>query len=680
MPALSSPGIGSGLDVAGIVNQLVAAEAAPTTARLDRLETKMQTRLSGLGTLKGSLSDFQSKLTTLANADKYSGRNVSNTNQSGLTASATSAAITGEYAVNVTKLAQSQTLVTNVSSPFSSPTDIVGTGSITLKFGTGPISTFSPTGSSGTFTLNIDSSNNSLEGIRKEINDADIGVRASIINNGSGYLLSLTSEHTGQDYSMEITVTDSGDGNNTDITGLSALAYNASAQNLEEKVVAQNSELTINGVLITNSTNTVNGAIEGVNLQLLDTQSGKISVSQDKLSVKQSISDLVDSYNKLISTVNDLTSYDPETRVAGVLNGDFGARTIITRVRTIMAQSIPALDGGPFTSLAGVGIRLQADGLLAIDETKLQGAIDNSFDDISTLFSSIGRPEDSLIKFLSANDQTLEGQYAVTIDTLPTKGTLSGNTSGSLTLNGNGDFVTPLIIDANNDNLMVKVDGVLSNPILLSNKSYTSPNEFAQELQSRINSDTNLNNQGVMISVAFDTGTGVFTLTSDRYGSASKVAIMSVDTNSLSTYGLSTSLLGTDGLDVVGSIGGVKATGNGQTLSGNGNAFGLSVDVLGGAIGGRGMINFSRGVANQLSLYLNDYLGSDVIGERITGIEKSVKDIDNQRETLSQRLDSLQSRLQAKFSALDALVSQLQSSGNYLTQQLDSISNITNRK
>lgn len=680
MAALSSPGIGSGLDVAGIVTQLVAAEGAPASARLDKLETRMQARLSGLGTLKGALSDFQSKLTTLGNADNYRGRSVTNSNDKAFTATASSSAVVGDYAINVTALAQSQAIVSDVATPFSSTTDVVGTGSITFKFGTGPIGSFTPSVNTGTYSITIDSTNNTLEGIRNEINSADIGVRASIINNGSGYLLSLTSEHTGADNSMEISVSDLGDGNHIDASGLSRLAYNNLAQNMNETIAAKDAELTINGVYVKNSSNSINGAIDGIDLTLLDTQSGNMSITLDKNGVKNSVTNLVDSYNKLMSTVKDLTGYDPESRVAGVLNGDFGARTISNKIRSIMAQSLGELSNAPFSSLAGVGISLQADGKLAIDDTKLQGALDNNFSDLATLFSAIGRSDDSLVKYVSSSDKTLAGNYAVTIDALATQGVINGQSTGALALNGSGSFQTAFTIDSTNDGFTVKVDGLVSNAITLTNKDYATPVELAAEIQSRINSDTNLKKENTTVQVTFDTLTENFTLISNRYGSASAVSILAVDTNSAATIGFDTLLAGVDGIDVEGSIGGIKATGNGQILSANGDAYGIKLEIAGGAVGSRGAINFSRGIADQLSLYINNYLENNIIDQRITGIEKGVKDIEGQREVLGRRLDALQSRLQAKFSALDALVSQLRSSGDYLTQQLDKISSFSTKK
>jgi len=679
MTTLSSPGLGSGLDVAGIVNKLVAAEGTPTSARLDRLEAGMQARISGLGSMKGALSDFQSTLNSLSSADSFNKRAVNNSNGNALTATASSSAVAGTYAVDITQLAQSQNIVSNESQLFSSTYDVVGTGTLTFKFGAGPIGSFAQDVDKGTYTLTIDSSNNTLEGIRDEINSANIGVQASIIYNGSGYLLSLTSTATGATNSMEITVSDTGDANDTDTSGLSQLAYNSTAGNMTEKLAAQDAQLTINGVAITSNTNSVNDAIEGLQLQLIDAQSSTLSVSQDNAGVTTNINNFVDSYNKLMGVINDLTKYDPQTGSAGALNGDFGARTIVSQIRNLIAQNVGELSGSAFSNLPGLGITMQADGTLSSDATKLQSALDQNYDAVAKLFSAMGSVDDQFINYISTSNDALAGSYDITIDALATQGVLAGNTSASLVDDGSGTFVSPFVVDANNDTFTINVDGVASSSISLTQGSYTTAAELASQIQSRINGDSNLKDNGVSVAVTFDSVSDNFSITSTRYGSASTVSFTSVDVNMSADLGFTTSLVGTDGIDVQGSIGGVTATGNGQFLTGNGDATGIKLEITGGSIGSRGSLVFSRGIADQLSQYINSYMDSDILGERISGIENSIDDLNRQRDDLDRRLTSLEARLQAQFSALDVLVSKLQSSGDFLTQQLTNLNNTLNR-
>ena len=669
MAGISSPGIGSGIDIAGLVNKLVAAERQPEANRLDTQETGLQARISALGSLKGVISDFQTKLAALSQISTYQARKVSVSNSSAFSASASSSAVSGQYTLNISQLAQTQTLVTDPASPFANTTDPVGEGTLTFRFGTDPVGSFVQNTDKGTYNINIDSSNNSLQGIRDAINEADIGVQASIVNNGSGYLLSITSADSGAANSLEITVTDTGDGNNTDTSGLSQLAYNSSAANLAETVSAQDAQLTINGISIDSSSNTVTSAIDGVTINLLDAQSGTLNVSQDQNSVKNAITDFVSSYNSLMSTINDLTSYDVKTKKAGILNGDAGTRNIVNRMRNLISTIVPGLSG-PFSSLAGLGITTTENGTLTVDSTKLDNALSNYFDDVAGLFSVVGKPSDALVKYLSATDSTKAGEYDVAVNSLATQGVINGNGTTVLADDGSGNFTSPVVIDTNNDNFSIKIDGKSSGTISLTQGSYATASELAAELQTRINSDSTLADNGISATVSFDSTNDRFIITSDRYGSSSSVAFDSVDTNTASDLGFDTGLVGTDGTDVSGTIGGVAATGDGQYLIGAGDASGLKVSVVGGSTGSRGTISFTRGVGDQLNSYINSLLDNKLIDDRISSLQKDVDRIGGDRDRLAQRMDLLQQQLMAKFNAMDTLVAKLNSTSSYLAQQL----------
>jgi flagellar hook-associated protein 2 len=150
-----------------------------------------------------------------------------------------------------------------------------------------------------------------------------------------------------------------------------------------------------------------------------------------------------------------------------------------------------------------------------------------------------------------------------------------------------------------------------------------------------------------------------------------------VDTDTAATLGLSVGL-GTDGVDVAGTLGGVSATGSGRTLTGSGDAIGLAVEIQGGSTGDRGTIAFSRGVADKLDSLLSDLLDSDgSLSSETDGVNASIKDIDKQRDALSTRLASLQDRYMKQFIAMDALVGQMKATSSYLTQQLASLPGVS---
>ncbi len=222
--ALSSPGIGSGLDVASIISQLMAVERQPLSA-LDAKEAKYQAQLTAYGSLKGALSSFQTAVTALADPAKFSAVTAKLADTAVATATASTAAVPGTYSIEVQALAQAHKLK---SAAFATSATTVGTGTLTIQFGTYSGGVFSLNSDKAAKTISIDSNNSSLAGVRDAINAADAGVAASIVNDGSGNRLVISSQDSGVANALKISVTDD-DLADTDNAGLSRLVYDASS-------------------------------------------------------------------------------------------------------------------------------------------------------------------------------------------------------------------------------------------------------------------------------------------------------------------------------------------------------------------------------------------------------------------------------------------------------------------
>ncbi len=661
MAGISSLGVGSGLDLAGLVESLLAAERGPVENSLNRREARITSDLSGVGLMKGALSGFKSSLSGLDDAGSYKTRSASNSNSSALGVSVNNDAQVGSYNIDINGLASNQSLA---SAAYSNITDTVGTGTIQIRFGTitGPgFTSFAVNPEKTTQTVTVDSSNNTLAGLKDYINAGEYGVTASIINDGSGYRLTLTSDDSGAANAMEISVTDTGDGNDTDAIGLSALAYNAAATNLSETQAAADAQFSVNGLAITSATNTISSVIEGVTLTLKETTTSSLNlgVSESYTQLSNSIRDVVDAYNEMIDTLADLSFAPGDGGQGGLLVGDASLRNFTASMRRIITSNVDGLSGS-ITALSNLGITTQLDGRLAIDETRFGEAIAENPDGALALFAPVGRSSDSLIEFNAGSDNTSPGSYGVNITTLPSQGVLNG-ASG----------VNNLTVDANNDNLTLLVDGQSTGNITLAQGTYSSAAALASEIQSQINSASALVANNTTVSVSYDAANDRFVITSDDYGSGSSVEITAVDTNTTANFGLSVAA-GTDGTDVAGSIGGAAATGAGQTLT---SSSGLSINVLGGAVGARGSVEFSRGFVESLNGLLDAYLdGSDgTLSAREKGLNESLQDIADERLALDLRLESVEARLVAQFSALDQLIAQFQNTGNFISQQISNL-------
>lgn len=671
---ISSPGIGSNLDVKSIVSQLMAVEQQPLTL-LARKEAGYQAKLSGFGTLKGALSQFQTAVRGLSDISKFQGVRATSADATIAAVSASATATPGTYALEVTKLAQAQKLAAVGQASVSTA---VGNGTLTFDVGTiagGSLdaTTGKYTGASfttngaGVKTVTIDASNNSLSGIRDAINSAKIGISATIVNDGgaSPYRLVLTEASSGKANSVKISVAG-------DAALSTLLAHDPAAapagQALMQTVTAQNAEFKIDGIAVSMATNTVTDVIAGVTLSLAKTNSGSttnITVSRDTASVSSAVNSFVKSYNDMSKTLKDAAAYNAATKQGAILNGETAVRIIETQLRNVL--SAPVAGGASvFSLLSHVGVTMQKDGSLAADGAKLQAAVDNNFSEFAGLFAAAGKTSDSLVEYSGATSKTTPGAYAVNLTQLATRGNAVGAGSAGLA-----------ITTGVNDTLLVQLDGV-SATVTLAQATYASAAALAAEVQSKINSAAGFVTAGSTVTVT--ESAGVLKVTSNRFGLSSAASI----TGGTGQANLNFSGGGviTAGQDTVGSINGVAVTGSGQSItSPAGNASeGISLKITGGSIGARGTVNYSQGYAYQFEKLASMLLGTDgPLSSRTKGLDQSIKDIGSRREVLERRMVEIEKRYRAQFTALDLSISSMTKTSSFLTQQLAIISNNTYR-
>lgn len=653
--ALSAPGIGSNLDVNGIVSQIMALERRPLTV-LDTKEAKYQAQLTAYGSLKGALSSFQSAVAALASPARFSAVTASFADTTVATATASSAAAAGSYSVEVQTLAQSHKLK---SATFAATSTTVGTGTLTIRFGTYSGGTFTLNPDQAAQTISVDASESSLAGVRDAINTANAGVSASIVNDGSGNRLIIASKDTGVANALKITVEDD-DLANTDNAGLSQLAYDASTggtTNLTQTFAAQNATAVIDGIAITKASNTISDAIEGVTLNLLKANTPSattLTVTRDTAGIQAAVQSFVTAYNDLNKIVTDLSKYDAANKRSSTLTGDATVRSVQTQLRGVFNTTLSTAGGG-LTALSNIGISFQKDGTLKLDSSKLTTALSDSTKDVSTLFAAVGKPTDSLVSFVSSTSDTKNGTYLLNVSQLSTQGKAVGGGAAVLTINA-----------ASNDTIDLTVDGVAAS-VTLAAGTYSAA-ELAAEIQSKINGVIALSSTGISVTVT--QSAGVLSVTSNRYGSASTVAITG-GTGKSDLFGAQTE---TAGVNVAGTIGGITATGSGQILTGTGDASGLALKVTGGATDARGTVSFARGYAYELDKLVEKMLEDDsLVDGRMDGINASIKNVGTQREVLARRLDMVESRYRAQFTALDVMMSSMSNTSSFLQQQLENL-------
>lgn len=381
-------GIGSGLDIKGIVDALVNAEKAPKTAQLNRLERATTAKFSGLGQFRGALSEFQAVLKDLNNPALFDKRSASSGKTDVFTVKADSRAVSGNYSVQVFNLAQtSKVALRGVDSPSAQ----IGTGSLTISAG------------DKTLNVNVTDANNSLAGIRDAINASGkgAGISATIVNDPSGeggarLVLSSSAFGTGNDFSVSSTST-TGDLSVLNFTAPATTDFTAQpvdpANPREPRVIsyARDATVAIDGITINSASNEIKDAVEGVTISLKKAQSAEeltaansvnLNVGEDRAGVKSAVNKFVDAYNKLFSTIESLTKVTPVggddgQPLAAALVGDASVRSFMSSMRNELGN--PGSSDGAFRILADLGVSTQRDGKLKVDDTRLNAALNDSF-------------------------------------------------------------------------------------------------------------------------------------------------------------------------------------------------------------------------------------------------------------------------------------------------------------
>lgn len=386
MASVTSLGIGSGLKVEDIITGLMNVEKKPVEV-LESRAADINAKISAYGALTSAMEDFQTASVALAGLGTFNSMNGSSTNASAVAVSTSTGASAGSYAVEVQQLATAQSIS---SKSYTAATSPVGTGTLKIDIGNwnSGNTTFTPNASNKTLSVEVTAAD-TLTTLRDKINALGAGVNASILNDASGARLVINSRETGSTNGFRITATDS-DGTDTDNLGLSALAYDppnaASATTLRQ--VGTDAQATVNGLPVTSASNTLTNVVEGVTLTLgaKTTSPVSVAVSPDTEKVKKALTDFTKAYNTLTTLLSKQTKYDEATKTAGMLQGDSTAVSLQRQLRNLVGASSPA--SSVYQTLSSVGVSLQADGTLAVDDTKFTKALTSNLGEVRKLFTA----------------------------------------------------------------------------------------------------------------------------------------------------------------------------------------------------------------------------------------------------------------------------------------------------
>jgi flagellar hook-associated protein 2 len=674
---IKSIGAGSGIDSPNLVKQLTEIERAAPQQRIEAKRTKAEAQISDFGLLASAMDTLKSSVIALTAKEGLHSKSASYTDSDALVPTKLDTNVqTGSYAFEVKALAASQSLSFNA---LNDPDDAVGEGVLTFNFGSWnrdaneDPTTFAADPEAKTYSITIDSTNNSLNGLRDAINNAGMGVQASVVFDGTGYRL-VTTAPSGANKELQITAAEAGGSpTNTDASGLSRFGFNADIAGIAsvEKQAGADAVLVINGLELTRSSNTVTDVVEGLTLDLLKASPGEVvtvTVADDKTFAEEKIRGFVDAYNAFLKEIEPAFAYDKEEEKWGSLTNDSLAKSVVSRFRSVIGAAIPGLSDSNYSALTNLGIRTELDGTLKINEADFEKAMSANFVDVQKLLAPHTHSTTSDIKVNSFGKQTQVGNYDVVITTPPRKGYFTGAAMDAGVVFPNFDTT------GKNYTFTLKVNGIETNNIAIpTDVVYASATDLVSAMQSAINADAKLQENGIAVVVTHDSLTNKLTFTSNRYGTSSGVDVVSASGDAIADLGVAQGN-GTNGVNVSGMVNGVVAFGLGNVLLPKlgEKAEGLSMIV--GEDATSATVSFSRGFAGQMEELLGQFLQTNgLFDSREDILERQLVDLDDQEDGLDRRMTAYQERLMQQFIAMESILNSLNSQGGFLENLIDTL-------
>lgn len=403
----SSVGLGSGIEIESLVNQLVDLEGKYETEKLNKDQVSTEAKITAYGNIKGALSDLKDAVDAIKTESLFEEYVTSISNDPTVSAdtayfsaSATSEAVSGKYTIEIEQLAQAHKL----SKSFNTASQIVGTGTLRIEVGAGQ-------SVSKLVDYSINSDNNTVTGIKNLINSTSnqTGVVATIVTSDDGVNLVISSKETGVKNTLDISVLSDSDGDDEDDAGLSQLI----TANMTVASTAQDTNVRIDGQLVTSSKTKLVDAIDGITLDLKKAEDSKVhtlSVSVDEKAIKDKMKNYVEKYNEVVDLISEATRTSPSSpELSGDLVADANIRLIESRLRNSLSFTKQSRAG--IISLANIGITSDGKtGKLILNDSKYDSVTGSDMSSVISMLtgaSGVASNQSDLIDSLINADGTI---------------------------------------------------------------------------------------------------------------------------------------------------------------------------------------------------------------------------------------------------------------------------------
>ncbi|HTS36844.1 MAG TPA: flagellar filament capping protein FliD [Candidatus Solibacter sp.] len=343
---------GQGIDVSSVVQQIITAQSGPLTVWQNQQAT-LQSQAIALTAINNDLGHLATAVQALSDpVGVFVNQTATSSQPAILTATAQISATPGSHNIIVNNLATTGALYTEgIPNATASILDGAGSGDIQLQVGGATGTTHDIHITAGT----NDTLNTLASYINTQSNANNWGVTASVVTDASGARLAIYSQATGTTGAVSLSS--------------STLPNNTTTLTFDAPVGGANASFSIDGVPFSSASNTVNGAIPGVTLNLLSSAPGtpvQLTVGVDQSQITSAVNDFISAYNTVINDINTQYTVNPVTNNEGPAGGDASLRTLQSTLLADAAYSLPLNSNSGYVNLESLGINTNNDGTLTL--------------------------------------------------------------------------------------------------------------------------------------------------------------------------------------------------------------------------------------------------------------------------------------------------------------------------
>ena len=384
---ITSAGSASGMDFESIISAMVEAKSASISNTTTTRKAETELEISGVGKLKSALKTFQEAIEALTEGTGFNERKVTTDlteeNQY-FTVTTEEDAANGNYNISVDQLAQSEKIAQkfDTGKTFSAGTLKFTVPGVKDENGNWTQDSNGSEIKERTFEIEVEAGD-TLDSLRRKINNNDYGVTATILNTKDGQKLVIDSGFSGDDATFKIEGTGGMTDFNYDSTTNTAGKWDVTQH-------AQDAVIRVDGEEMRSDTNEFDNAISGLTItanklsakdENNDVITNSVAITADNDKVTEKMQNFVNAYNTLMSTMDDLykhnTYTDGENNYdGGELAGDNMLRSLQNQLQNMMSSMGNGANG---MNIYSMGFELESDGTISLDKTEFKEGLTDNF-------------------------------------------------------------------------------------------------------------------------------------------------------------------------------------------------------------------------------------------------------------------------------------------------------------